>query len=140
MPTVQEISQEEKASALLPLLVFSFPEGRYTADAGKWANAILELKNTYDKTYPLLFKKFHFRRSARGDSYSSEVSNFLAFLQFSSATEVHNPGYTTMAFKENTREILYDTYAQALQPDELKAIKDMSSKVAAQLQIPLKQK
>jgi len=136
MSTLQEVSQEEKADALLPLLVSCFPRDvRYTADAGKWANAILELKNTYAKTYPILFKNLHFRRPPKGDSYSSEVSNFLAFLQFADATEVHNPGFATMEFKENACNLLRKTYLHTLQSGELEAIQGMSSEIVDKLRI-----
>ena len=130
MSAVEVISQHEKASALLSLLVFFLPEAQYTADAGKWANAIAMLKETYGAEHPDFFQDFRFRRSPRGDNYSSEVSNFLAFLQFADATEVHNPGFTTMDFKKGTRERLVARYKGLVNPDEFKAIEQMSNDIA----------
>jgi hypothetical protein len=133
MSAIETISQHEKASALLSLLVVFLPEAQYTADAGKWANAIAKLKDKYGMKHPDFFQDFRFRRAPRGDSYSSEVSNFLAFLQFADATAVHNPGFTTMEFKEGTRERLSARYKDLVEPGELEAIKEMSHEIAAQI-------
>lgn len=135
MSAVEVISQHEKASAFLPLVLAFLPDGKYTADAGKWANAISNLKDTYVMSHPDLFQNLRFRRPPRGDRYSSEVSNFLAFLQFADATEVHNPGFTSMEFKKNTRELLLARYKDFVNPDELKAIEGMSHEIVAQIVI-----
>jgi hypothetical protein len=131
-----QVTQHEKASVLLSLLLAFLPDGQYTADAGKWANAISKLKDTHGASHPDLFQNLRFRRPPRGDSYSSEVSNFLAFLQFADATEVHNPGFTTMEFKKNTRELLSARYKDLVKPDDLEAIQKMSLEIVDQLKSP----
>ncbi len=136
MATVQETTRAEKAFAFLSLLVAYLPEGDYTADASKWATAISGLRNMYGAVYPHLFRWLHFRHMPRADSYSPEVSNFLSFLQFADATTVHNPGFTTMDFAPNTRQLLRDRFERLFSSEDVGAIKEMSREIVSKIECP----
>jgi len=129
----QEVTRGEKAFAFLAILFASLPDMFYTADAGQWATAISDLRNKYEAKYPNLFRHLHFRHVPRGDSYSPEVSNFLAFLQFTDATVVHNPGFTKMQLQQTARQLLEDRYKEFFNSQELSVVKQMSQEIADRL-------
>jgi hypothetical protein len=135
MEIVEEITPAEKAFVFLALLVASLPGGHYTADASRWATAISGLRNKYGGTYPHLFRYLHFRHAPRADSYSPEVSNFLAFLQFADGVAVHNPGFTKMNFQRNVRKLLWDRCKELVSPEELSAIEKMSREVVGVIKV-----
>lgn len=135
MATVKDKTPVEKAFAFLALLITSLPEDYYSADAGRWATAILNLRNKYGTEYPHLFRYIHFRNAPRSDSYSPEVSNFLAFLQFTDATIVHNPGFTRMQLQEQARQLLRDRYEQSLSPKDVSAIEQMAKEIITQIKV-----
>jgi hypothetical protein len=135
MATVQETTRAEKAFAFLSLLVAYLPKDHYTADASKWATAISDLRITYGAVYPHLFRWLHFRRMPRADSYSPEMSNFLSFLQFTDATTVHNPGFTTMEFGPNTRQLLRERFERLFSSEDVVAIKEMSGKIVSKIRV-----
>ena len=125
----EEITPAEKAFAFLGLLVASLPEGQYTADASRWATTVSDLRNKYGTTYPNLFRYLHFRHAPRADSYSPEVSNFLAFLQFADGVAVHNPGFTRMEFQPTVRRLLRDRCEKLVSSSESSAIEKMGQEV-----------
>lgn len=133
--TVKGLTPNETPFAFLALLAASLPVGQYTADAGRWATAMSGLREDYGDTYPHLFRYFHFRFAPRADSYSPEVSNFLAFLQFADATVVHNPGFLRMEIHKDARKLLLDRYEKALSPEDVSAIKKMSQEIEGQLEV-----
>jgi len=133
MITAGETTRAEKTFAFLSLLVAYLPEDHYTADASKWATAISDLRIMYEAVYPHLFRWLHFRHMPRADSYSPEVSNFLSFLQFADATAVHNPGFMTMEFGPNTRQVLRERFERSFSSEDIGAIKEMSGKMVSKL-------
>jgi len=135
MEIIEEITPAEKAFAFLGLLVASLPRGQYTADASRWATAISGLRNKYGGTYPHLFRYMHFRHAPRADSYSPEVSNFLAFLQFADGVVVHNPGFTKMNFHRNERKLLWDRCKEVVSPEDILAIEKMSKEVVGAVKV-----
>jgi len=132
--TNQEATHSEKAFAFLAMLFANLPDVFFTADAGRWATTISDLRNRYRANYPDLFLHLHFRHTPRGDSYSPEVSNFLGFLQFTDATAVHNPGFTKMQLQKTSRQLLRNRYQALFKPEDLAAVKQMSQEVASQLE------
>lgn len=134
MVVSEEMTRGEKAFAFLAILFASLPDLFYSADAGQWATAISGLRNKYGAEHPDLFQHLHFSHVPRGDSYSPEVSNFLAFLQFTDATVVHNPGFTKMQLQKTSRRLLLERYQALFKPKELEAVKQMSQEVAGQLE------
>jgi hypothetical protein len=131
----EELTPAERTFAFLGLLVASLPRGHYTADASRWATAISGLRNKYGGTYPHLFRYMHFRHAPRADSYSPEVSNFLAFLQFTDGVVVHNPGFTKMNFQRNVRKLLWDRYKELVGPEDISAIDKMSKEVVGAIKV-----
>lgn len=136
MVTNEEVTRSEKAFAFLAMLFSYLPHTFYTADAGQWATAISNLRSKYGVQYPDLLRHLHFRSAPRGDSYSPEVSNFLAFLQFTDATVVHNPGFVRMGLQKPTRQLLFDNYKEFFNPEELSVVEKMSKEVAERLKKP----
>lgn len=131
MKTAEEITPAEEAFTFLALLVTSLPrEEYYTADASRWATAILHLRDKYGDKYPHLFRYIHFRHAPRADSYSPEVSNFLAFLQFADGVAVHNPGFTRMEFRKTALDILQDRFKDFASGTDRSAIEKMSQEIA----------
>ncbi len=136
MVTANEATPAEKAFAFLALLVASLPDEPYTADAGRWATAIANLRDKYAGNYPHLFRYLHFRQAPRGDSYCSEVSNLLAFLQFTDATVVYNPGFTKMQLQAGAQKLLRERYQSLFNTKDLSAMEQMSQEIAQRIKIP----
>jgi hypothetical protein len=134
MVSISEKNYAEQAFAFLGCLVSSLPEGDYTADAGRWATAISYLRNKYSSSYPKLFRNIHFRNAPKRHSYSPEVSNFLTFLQFTDATEVHNPGFVRMSFQRDAIELLRTRCHNVLSKKDQAIIESMGKEIAGQLQ------
>jgi len=132
---VEKATRAEKAFAFLALLVASLPDGEYSADAGRWAKVLSDLRGDYKASYPHLFRSLRFRYAPRADTYSPEVSSFLAFLQFVDGVVVRNPGFTKMEFAQTARELLRETYQKTFDDKDLAAIQQMSTKVADSLRI-----
>lgn len=135
MTTSEKPVPAEKAFAFLALLVVALPDRRYTADAGKWATAISALRERYGADHPDLFRYFRFSHMPRADSYSPQVSNFLAFLQFADAAVVHNPGFTVMEIRPDTRDLLRQRYESLLTHEDRSVIERMAETVSTELAV-----
>ena len=135
MTFMKEGTPMEKAFTFLGLLIALLPEEEFTADASRWASAILGLKSKYGSEYPHLFRYLHFRNVPRSDSYSPEVSNFLAFLQFADGTVVLNPGFTKMQLQENARKLILERYEESLSPEDISTIKLMGEEILPKIKV-----
>jgi hypothetical protein len=135
MKIAEGMTPAEKSFTFLALLVASLPgEQDYTADASRWATAVLHLRKRYGPKYPHLFRYIHFRHAPRADSYSPEVSNFLAFLQFADGVTVQNPGFTKMRFQPTALNILRDRYKDLATGDDRLAIEEMSRDISGRIE------
>ena len=130
MVSNQTITPTEQAFAFLALLVAYLPKGDYKADVGKWATAISILREKHRTQNPSFFRYLNFRQSPKSDSYSPEISNFLTFLQFTDATEVQNPGFTKLLFKDEARKLLLEKYEMFFTSEDQAAVKQMSHELS----------
>lgn len=103
---------------LLSLLLLYLPtEHTYTADAGRWSEAIKWLRDTYDDEWPDLFVDLTFSVRPSARPYSSQVSEFLTRAQLGNIVEVMNPGYTRLKIHKEARQTLEKEYESRVDED-----------------------
>ena len=92
---------------LLPLLFSFLPSTQdYSADSGRWSEALLRLRNEHEHDYPGLFDDVGFSVKPGRRPYSPEVSRFLTELQLGAVVEVMNPGYAKLRFKDEAQQAI----------------------------------
>lgn len=87
-------------------LVGTLPVGYYSADVGRWANAIAELRDRYEPAYPELFADIHFVRRPSALAYSRQVSDFFVSQAFGGIKKVMNPAYERMNLDQESKDEL----------------------------------
>src|SRR5690348_14399005 len=109
---------------LLQAVVAKLPTDRtYTADSGRWAEAVHELANKYSDDWPDLFSEFAFYMRPGARPYSPQVSEFLTSLALGKVVEVSNPGFTRLRILASPQKTLAEEYAKRLAPEGLNAVR-----------------
>jgi hypothetical protein len=110
-PGSSQVSTRVEPVELLALaLTFMDPNENYTADAGTWSAALLELKPVFMERYPDLFGRLGFREGFRAKPYSPAVSEFLTRMQLALAVGVGNPEYAVLNIDEEAQRRLREPY------------------------------
>jgi len=112
-------------------LGFLDPEMKYSADAGTWADALLQIRPMFESSYPDLFSGFGFRESIRAKPYSREVSEFLTHMQLALAVGVGNPEFKVLTIKPGAQQDLLHPYELDRRYERaLKAAKELAHALA----------
>ena len=87
-------------------LLAELPPGDYSADVGKWASAIADLRDKHEGEYPELFADIHFVLRPHSRAYSRQVSDFFVSQAFGGIKKVMNPAYERMKLDEESKQEL----------------------------------
>ena len=87
------------ADLLSLILVHLDHDELYSADAGRWAQVLSNLREQFGKAQPHLFRQVSVRTRAGARPYSRDVSEFLTWLQVGSVVEVGNPSYAALRIR-----------------------------------------
>ena len=114
----------------LSLLIAYLPDDPvYTADSGRWTEAIRWLRDEYDDQHPNLFVDLSFSSRPGTHPYSQQVSEFLTRIQVGNVVEVMNPGYTQLKIQKAVQEIVRAEYENRVDEAVSGLIKAMASEL-----------
>ncbi len=117
-------------SRFLALLFGHLPTTReYTADSGRWSDAILRLRDKHEEQYPGLFEALTFSRKPGRLPYSREVSRFLIRLQAGTVVGVMNPGFARLVIRPEAQKEMLDHHASKVDAEILSIVKDLASEL-----------
>lgn len=110
----------------LSLLLSYLPADTYTADSGRWAQALLWLRSKYEDTYPDFFTDMGFDARPGAQPYSREVSEFLTSIQQGAIVEVMNPGYARLQIRPEAQEMLRTEHEKRVPPELATIIRSLA--------------
>lgn len=119
----------------LTLLLSYLPTGpAYTADAGKWAEALQWLRDEYEEEYPHLFSDLSFLDRPDLPPHSLEVSEFLTQIQFGDVVEVMNPTYTRLRIRDDAQQRVRSEHEKRVDATTLSTIQKLARELLARQQ------
>lgn len=127
--SLQEVPRLRHTTSLPLLFSFLPDERQYSADSGRWAEAIMRLRDRYKEQYPGFFEEIQFAEKPGSRPYSPEVSEILTELQWGSVLQVINPSFARLSIRKPAQEELRDELISMVDDE----VRSAANKLAAEL-------